>query len=101
MNDQKYFHTKEWQKKEAEADEDLRRGDVYGPFETAEDAMKALKAKKSLNKTWKKMKGLDKKETNQAIQEAIPSVRGSKAKANNPTKPKNLDKRFGNVMIIT
>ena len=44
--DQEYFFTKEWQKKEAEADEDIRKGDVFGPFENAADAVKALKTAK-------------------------------------------------------
>ncbi|EFK05981.1 transcriptional regulator, AbrB family [delta proteobacterium NaphS2] len=44
--DQEYFFTKEWQKKEAEADEDIRRGDVLGPFDNAADAIKALKTAK-------------------------------------------------------
>ena len=44
--DQEYFFTKEWQKKEAEADEDIRKGDVFGPFDNAADAVKALKTAK-------------------------------------------------------
>ena len=44
--DQEYFFTKEWQKKEAEADEDIRKGDVLGPFDNAADAVKALKTAK-------------------------------------------------------
>ena len=44
--DKEYFFTKEWQKKEAEADEDIRKGDVFGPFENAADAVKALKTAK-------------------------------------------------------
>ena len=31
--DQEYFYSKEWQKKEAEADEDIRKGDISGPFD--------------------------------------------------------------------
>jgi AbrB family looped-hinge helix DNA binding protein len=40
--DQRYFHTKEWQKKEAQADEDIKEGVVSGPFDNAEDALAAL-----------------------------------------------------------
>ena len=40
---QEYFYTQEWQEKEAQADRDLAAGDVSGPFETVEDALKALK----------------------------------------------------------
>ncbi len=41
--DQEYFFTKEWQEKEAEADKDIVEGRLVGPFEKAEDALKALK----------------------------------------------------------
>jgi AbrB family looped-hinge helix DNA binding protein len=41
--DQEYFFTKEWQEKEAEADKDIAEGEVVGPFEAAQDALKALK----------------------------------------------------------
>jgi len=41
--DQAYFFTKEWQEKEAEADKDIDEGKVAGPFEDAQDALKALK----------------------------------------------------------
>ncbi|MFA5109930.1 MAG: AbrB/MazE/SpoVT family DNA-binding domain-containing protein [Desulfobaccales bacterium] len=41
--DQEYFFTKEWQEKEAAADRDIAEGKVAGPFENAEDALKALK----------------------------------------------------------
>ncbi len=41
--DQEYFYTKEWQDKEAEADKDIEKGDLMGPFENAKDALKALK----------------------------------------------------------
>ena len=40
--DQRYFHTKQWQKKEAEADEDVKEGSVSGPFDNAEDVFAAL-----------------------------------------------------------
>ena len=39
--DQEYFFTKEWQKKETEADKDIAEGKVVGPF--SQDALKALK----------------------------------------------------------
>jgi AbrB family looped-hinge helix DNA binding protein len=41
--DQEYFFTKEWQEKEAEVDKDIAEGKVAGPFEKAQDALKALK----------------------------------------------------------
>ena len=43
--DQEYFFTKEWQEKEAEAEKDIVEGKVVGPFENAQDALKALKTK--------------------------------------------------------
>lgn len=44
--DQSYFYTPEWQKKEAEADEAIAKGEVLGPFDNAKDAIKALKKAK-------------------------------------------------------
>ena len=41
--DQAWFCTKEWQKMEQEADEDIARGRVSGPFTTAKGFMKDLK----------------------------------------------------------
>jgi len=41
--DQEYFFTKEWQQKEAEADQDIAAGKVVGPFENITDALRALK----------------------------------------------------------
>ena len=32
--DQEWFHTPEWQAKEAEADEDIARGNLDGPFDS-------------------------------------------------------------------
>ena len=42
-SDQEYFYTKEWQGREAEADQDIAEGRVVGPFENAQDALDALK----------------------------------------------------------
>ena len=44
--DQEYFFTKEWQEKEAAADQDLAQSKVVGPFEKVKDALKALKTTK-------------------------------------------------------
>ena len=44
--DQEYFYTKEWQKGEREADRDIARGDVVGPFNNTEEGLKALKKAK-------------------------------------------------------
>ncbi len=44
--DQEYFFTKEWQEKEAQADQDLVQDRVAGPFESAAEALKALKTAK-------------------------------------------------------
>jgi antitoxin MazE len=44
--DQEYFFTKEWQEKEAAADQDLAQGKVVGPFENVQDVLKALKTTK-------------------------------------------------------
>ncbi|MBF0235725.1 Transcriptional regulator, AbrB family [Desulfamplus magnetovallimortis] len=43
-SDQAYFHTKEWQEDEAEADKDIAEGNIEGPFDNINDALKALKA---------------------------------------------------------
>lgn len=40
---QEYFYTPEWQKKEAEADEAIAKGEVLGPFDSAKDGINALK----------------------------------------------------------
>jgi AbrB family looped-hinge helix DNA binding protein len=44
--DQEYFFTKEWQKKEYEADKDIAEGRLEGPFENTDEAFKALKTSK-------------------------------------------------------
>ena len=44
--DQAYFYTKEWQEGEAEADKDIAKGNVVGPFDNIKDATKALKKAK-------------------------------------------------------
>ena len=41
--DQAWFWSEKWQKMEKEADEAIKKGDVSGPFDSAEDALKALK----------------------------------------------------------
>lgn len=40
--DQAWFWTKEWQQKEREADEAIARGELSGPFETADELLKHL-----------------------------------------------------------
>lgn len=44
--DQAYFYTQEWQEGESQADRDLERGDVLGPFENLKKGLKALKTAK-------------------------------------------------------
>lgn len=44
--DQAWFWTKEWQKGEKEADEDIREGRLIGPFENVKEFKKALKKKR-------------------------------------------------------
>ncbi len=45
--DQAYFWTPEWQKEEAEADRDIAEGNVSGPFDSVEDALRSLKTSKT------------------------------------------------------
>jgi len=40
--DQNWFWDKEWQKKEQEADRDIKEGNLEGPFDSAEDAIRSL-----------------------------------------------------------
>ena len=44
--EQEWFWTKEWQKKEREADKDISKGRVYGPFTNAKDLIRSLRSKK-------------------------------------------------------
>ena len=44
IDDQTYFHTKEWQKGEKEADKDVAEGRAAGPFESVDDLQKDLES---------------------------------------------------------
>jgi AbrB family looped-hinge helix DNA binding protein len=44
--DQEWFWTEEWQDKEKEADEAIKRGETIGPFSKTSAAIKALKKAK-------------------------------------------------------
>jgi len=44
--DQEWFWTPEWQEKEKEADEDIKRGRTYGPFDTVNKMKEHLKKEK-------------------------------------------------------
>ena len=41
-----YFHTREWQAGEREADKNIAEGNVIGPFDNVKGALKALKTSK-------------------------------------------------------
>lgn len=43
--DQIWFWTKEWQKKEREADNDIREGKISGPFSSGKELLKSLKSR--------------------------------------------------------
>ena len=45
--DEAYFHTKEWQQGEKQADKDIAEGNTVGPFGNIKDALKALKTAKT------------------------------------------------------
>jgi AbrB family looped-hinge helix DNA binding protein len=45
--DQNWFWTKEWQKKEHEANQAIAKGELCGPYDTAEQAIEALDNEKS------------------------------------------------------
>lgn len=41
--DDAWFHTPEWQRGEAAVDQEIARGEVFGPFDNVDDALHALK----------------------------------------------------------
>lgn len=44
--DQRWYHTPRWQRMMREAFEDLKKGRALGPFDTVEEAIRALKTAK-------------------------------------------------------
>jgi AbrB family looped-hinge helix DNA binding protein len=45
-NDQRWYYTDEWQQMMQEAFDALKKGEMIGPFDTAEEAIRALKETK-------------------------------------------------------
>jgi hypothetical protein len=41
--EQEYFYTKQWQIEERNADEDIEKNNLIGPFDNIKDALDALK----------------------------------------------------------
>jgi hypothetical protein len=48
--DQAWFHLSKWQVKESEADEAIARGEVSGPFASAEAAVRHLRKRRKQQK---------------------------------------------------
>ena len=48
--DEAWFHSAEWQAKEREADEAIARGNVSGPFPSAEAAIRRLRKRRKSRK---------------------------------------------------
>jgi antitoxin MazE len=44
--DEAYFYSKEWQEGEKKADENIKNGEVLGPFTKVKEGLKALKTAK-------------------------------------------------------
>ena len=43
---QLWFWTREWQKREKEAEEDIKTGRIYGPFSSGKELIESLKSKR-------------------------------------------------------
>jgi len=48
--DQAWFHTPEWQQQEREADQAMARGDLSGPFASADELLRHLGKRRSRSK---------------------------------------------------